>query len=141
MLCQAVKGPGSGRRGKDEESKPFPLTDEKIGAHLLGFFFHLTSQVPSSASASPEASLWCPETPFSLSFLCCLLFLVTLFSAGLFLLSCPVKITFQGSSSVAQQIKDLALLLLWCGFDPWPGNLHVLRARPKRKNCSQAFLH
>ena len=23
---------------------------------------------------------------------------------------------------VAQQVKDLALSLLWCGFNPWPGN-------------------
>ena len=34
------------------------------------------------------------------------------------------------SSPVAQQFKDLALsllwlrLLLWCRFDPWPGNFY-----------------
>ena len=34
-----------------------------------------------------------------------------------------------GSSQVAQQVKDLVLLLLWlwlllqCGFQSWPGNL------------------
>ena len=26
------------------------------------------------------------------------------------------------SSLVAQQVKDLVLSLLWCGFIPWPGN-------------------
>ena len=37
-----------------------------------------------------------------------------------------------GSSLVAQHVKDPALspqqlgLLLWRGFDPWPGNFHVL---------------
>ena len=42
------------------------------------------------------------------------------------------------SSLVAQRVKDLALslmwlwLLLWCGFDPWPGNFHVLWAWPKK---------
>ena len=25
------------------------------------------------------------------------------------------------SSAVAQWVKDLALSLLWCGFDSWPG--------------------
>ena len=34
---------------------------------------------------------------------------------------------------MAQQVKDLALplqrlsLLLWCGFDPWPGHFHMLQ--------------
>lgn len=34
---------------------------------------------------------------------------------------------------MAQQVKNLALsllwlgLLLWCGFHPWPRNVHVLR--------------
>ena len=43
------------------------------------------------------------------------------------------------SSFVAQWIKDLVLSLqppgslLWCGFDSWPGNFHMLRAQPKRK--------
>ena len=37
-----------------------------------------------------------------------------------------------GISLVAQQVKDLVLslqwlkLLLWLGFNPWPGNFHVL---------------
>ena len=40
---------------------------------------------------------------------------------------------------MAQQVKDSVLslqqlgLLLWCGFDPWPGNSHVPQAQPKRK--------
>ena len=43
------------------------------------------------------------------------------------------------SSLVAQQVKDLALLLLWlwlllwCRFDPWPGNLCMLWVWPKKK--------
>lgn len=43
------------------------------------------------------------------------------------------KITLSWSSSVAQQVKDLAASLLWLcsllwhGFDPSPGNLHMLR--------------
>ena len=24
-------------------------------------------------------------------------------------------------------------MLLWGGFDPWPGNFHVLRVQPKKK--------
>ena len=27
---------------------------------------------------------------------------------------------------MAQQVKDLALPLLWCGFNPWPRNFHML---------------
>uniref|UniRef100_A0A8D1VGH1 glutathione transferase n=1 Tax=Sus scrofa TaxID=9823 RepID=A0A8D1VGH1_PIG len=39
---------------------------------------------------------------------------------------------------VAQRVKDLALslqwlgLLLWRGFDPWPGNFHMLRRQQKK---------
>ena len=43
------------------------------------------------------------------------------------------KKKFSGSSLVVQQVKDLVLssllwlwLLLWHGFDPWPGNFHTL---------------
>ena len=41
------------------------------------------------------------------------------------------------SSLVVQWVKDLALslqqlrLLLWCGFDPWPGNFYMLQVWPK----------
>ena len=41
---------------------------------------------------------------------------------------------------MAQWIKDLVLslqqlgLLLWCGFDPWPGYFHVLKAWPKKEH-------
>ena len=41
--------------------------------------------------------------------------------------------------SVAQWVKNLALslqrlrVLLWCGFDPWPGNFHMPRAWPKKR--------
>ena len=37
------------------------------------------------------------------------------------------------SSLVAQQVKDLALSLLWCRFDPWPGNFHMPWAWPKKE--------
>ena len=46
---------------------------------------------------------------------------------------------------VAQRVKDLALslqwlgLLLWRGFDPWPGNFHMLR-RQQKKVCGGAVL-
>ena len=33
-----------------------------------------------------------------------------------------------GSSQVAQQVKDLALSLLWRRFHPWPRNFHMLLA-------------
>ena len=33
------------------------------------------------------------------------------------------------SSLVGQWVKDLALLLLWHGFSPWPGNFPMLKAR------------
>ena len=42
---------------------------------------------------------------------------------------------------MAQQVKDPVLSLLWfwlqpwLGFDPWPGNFHMLRVQPKKKNC------
>ena len=40
---------------------------------------------------------------------------------------------------MGQQVKDLALSLLWLclqlwrGFDPWPGHVHMTQARPKKK--------
>ena len=37
------------------------------------------------------------------------------------------------SSRVAQWVKDLALSLLWRGFDPWPGNFHIPWLWPKIK--------
>ena len=47
------------------------------------------------------------------------------------------------SSLVAQWIKDLALLLLWGGFSPWPRNFHIplcgqnkqTKTKNKQKNC------
>ena len=30
-------------------------------------------------------------------------------------------------------VKDLVLLLLWHGFDPWPGNFHMPWVLPKKK--------
>ena len=50
-----------------------------------------------------------------------------------------LKIYSFRSSLVAQQVKGLALSLqqlrslLWCGFDPWPGNLRMLRMWPPPK--------
>ena len=37
------------------------------------------------------------------------------------------------SSLVAQKVKDLALSLLWHGFNPGPRNFHVLWEQPKIK--------
>ena len=45
-----------------------------------------------------------------------------------------IKITLGQSSLVAQQIKDLALFLLWYRFDPWPVNFHRPWAWPKINN-------
>ena len=39
----------------------------------------------------------------------------------------------RGVSMVSQQIKDLALPLLWHGFDHWPKNLCKLSAQQKKK--------
>ena len=44
-----------------------------------------------------------------------------------------------------QQIKDLALslqwfgLLLWHGFDPWSGNVHMPQAWPERKKSFKSL--
>ena len=35
------------------------------------------------------------------------------------------------SSLVAQRVKDPAWSLLWCRFDSWPRNLHMLWAQQK----------
>ena len=43
------------------------------------------------------------------------------------------------SSLVVEGVEDLALSLqqlrslLWRGFDPWPGNIHMLQLWPKKK--------
>ena len=49
-----------------------------------------------------------------------------------------------------QRIKDLVLslqwpgLLLWYGFDPWPGNFHMLHGhgpkKKKKKNLKKKLL-
>ena len=39
-----------------------------------------------------------------------------------------------GRSSEARQEKDLALSLLWLGFDPWPENVRVLGVWPKNSS-------
>ena len=47
-----------------------------------------------------------------------------------------LKIFFR-SAFVVQLVKDPTLSqqwlrsLLWCGFDPWPGNFHMLWVQPK----------
>lgn len=37
------------------------------------------------------------------------------------------------SSVVVQQVRDLALSLLWWEFDPWLGSFRMLWAQPKKK--------
>ena len=43
------------------------------------------------------------------------------------------------SPGLTKWVKDSALLQLWCrlqlrlGFDPWPGNLHMLQVQLKKK--------
>ena len=34
---------------------------------------------------------------------------------------------------MAQRVKDLALSLLWHGFDSWPRKFHMLEVRPKKE--------
>ena len=44
---------------------------------------------------------------------------------------------------MAQQVKDLALSLLWlrlwCGFNPWPGNLPMPQVWPKKEKERNGF--
>ena len=40
------------------------------------------------------------------------------------------KIDRQWSSLVVQQVKDLALSLLQCRFNPWPGNFCMPQVQP-----------
>lgn len=57
-------------------------------------------------------------------------------------------LTAGGSSPVAQRVKDqvwslqLLRLLLWRGFDPWPGNFHLLWAPPfpKENDMTDEYL-
>ena len=46
-----------------------------------------------------------------------------------------LKIMHSWSSLVVPWVKDLALLLLWCGFDLWPGNIHLLWVWPKKNDA------
>ena len=41
---------------------------------------------------------------------------------------------------MAQQLKDLALSLLWHGFDPWPGNFCVPWVWPQQNFFFGLFL-
>ena len=41
---------------------------------------------------------------------------------------------------MAQWVKDLALSLLWRGFDPWPGNFRIPWAWPKQTNKQKNLL-
>ena len=45
-----------------------------------------------------------------------------------------------GSSLVAQRVKYPALPPLWCGFDAWPGNFHMLWVWPKKPLTVWHFL-
>ena len=43
------------------------------------------------------------------------------------------------SSLVAQQVKDLVLSLLRCGFSPWPGNFHILWSQPQKCTLKNTY--
>ena len=40
---------------------------------------------------------------------------------------------WESESLVAQRVKDLALLLTWCRFNPWPRNFRMPLTGPKKK--------
>ena len=66
------------------------------------------------------------------SFLPCLLFSFLPFSFTFPCVCLPtlrVGVEFPGGLAV----KDPALSLLWCGFDPWPRNFYMPRVWPKKK--------
>ena len=44
-----------------------------------------------------------------------------------------IKMRSIASSLVAQWVKDLALSLLWCEFDPWSRNFCMWQAQPKKE--------
>ena len=44
------------------------------------------------------------------------------------------------SSLVAQQVKYLALSLLWRGFDSWSRNFHMSQVQPKKEILFFGFL-
>ena len=54
--------------------------------------------------------------------------------------------TVPGSSLVAQWVKDLAWSLLWFesllwrGFDPWPGNFHMLSVTKNKTKTKTGML-
>ena len=56
-----------------------------------------------------------------------------------------LKMHLPGSFLVAQPAKDPALSwqwlrsLLWCRFDPWPGNIHKPQAQPKKQTKKSLF--
>ena len=50
----------------------------------------------------------------------------------------PCRLRSSRSSLVTQQAKDLALSLLWHGFDPWPGKFCMPWAWSKKKKNSSA---
>ena len=56
-----------------------------------------------------------------------------------------IKAAIRWSSPVAQQVKDPALslqrlgLLLWRGFDPWPGKFHVPWVQQKKKKSTMRY--
>ena len=71
------------------------------------------------------------------------LYIFLLFSSNLYLDALTSRVECVGmkyanskncswSSLVVQQVKDLVLLLLWCGFDPWPGDMCILREWKKK---------
>ena len=47
---------------------------------------------------------------------------------------------------MAQRVKDLVLSLqrlslLWCGFDPWLGNFHLIQVWPKKEREKENHSH
>ena len=42
------------------------------------------------------------------------------------------RLKLLGVPTMAQRLKDPVLALLWCRFDPWPGNFHILQVWQKK---------
>ena len=45
--------------------------------------------------------------------------------------------TETGSAPVVQRVKDLVLPQLWCGFNSWPGNFHMIQKEKKKQTNKQ----
>ena len=49
----------------------------------------------------------------------------------------PLKYQDDGSSLVAQQVKDLTVSLLWLRFSPWSGTFCTLQAQSKEQKANK----